>query len=579
MQNKLLIKGIIFLLLNTALFTTVSPATAQESPQDSIRKTLPTLTGQARLQALTDLHSLAAAGDDANVELAALYSLIAEANKQGNADFEGHARLKLIFCYYNYNMLDSLELKLPEQLKFMAKHEQWDYYYNAWEAKVEKLLYADKNQTALREAQLMYNDAKTRNSNYGLGVSTHTLGIIYQTLQRYDLAEKSFYEAIERLKKEEDISLRLNTYNTLCETLDADQKYTQMLPVAKEWEVTIDDYKRRAEAKGITPMLNGRYLYCYLAQTVAHFTTGQNDKAEYYLKKAEECAKGRKAISQLKLLHVKTRHLEYLQQYDKAIACADTNYRMVIDFNDSISALTVLENKARILLKAGKGMDAATTYAHVMATKDSLRNLDMAAQLDELRTIYEVDKLTLKNQITTNRLHFALIFGALLLVAVILYIIYTRRLRQKNRVLYDTIIQSQKAQEQLYETHTQAADESLAEHETLFRKLCQLMNDEKPFTDPQIKRDDLAAKLGTNRTYLSDSIKQCANGETFSEYLNRYRLRHAAIVLGNNPDMPVNEVSDISGFNSRSTFNRLFLDHYGMSPSEYRAISKEKIIR
>ena len=105
-------KTTIKLLLSYILTLSVSYVFAI-SPQDSIRALLPTLKGEERLQALTDLHSIAAMGDDANQELAALYALIAEANSQGNADFEGHARLKLIFCYYNYNMPDSVEQALP----------------------------------------------------------------------------------------------------------------------------------------------------------------------------------------------------------------------------------------------------------------------------------------------------------------------------------------------------------------------------------------------------------------------------------------------------------------------------------
>lgn len=562
-----------------AIYTLVAPrvfATESITPEDSIKRILPTLKGEARLQALTDLHSYAAMGDDADKELATLYALIAEANSQRNADFEGHARLKLIFCYYNYNMLDSINLALPEQLEFMAKHEQWDYYYNSWEAKVERFLYANKNQTALKEAQQMYNDAKARSNNYGLGVSAHTLGIIYQTLQRYELAEKSFYEAIERLKKEDDISLRLNTYNTLCETLDANQKYSQMLPITNEWEATIDDYKRRMEERGVTPKLNGRYLYCYLAQTVAHFQTGNTSKAKHYLNLAEECAKGRKLIAQFKLLHIKMRYFEHLQQYDEAIAYADTNYQMVLSFGDSISALTILENKARILRKAGRGMDAALTYERVMVAKDSLRNLDMAAQLDELRTMYEVDKLILEKKISRTQLAIVLTISGFLLLILLGYIAYSVRLKRKNRILYEKIRRIQQVENQAEQEFKSIPEDTLSKEQILFRALNNLLTEKQHFTNPKLGRKELADLLGTNTTYLAEAIKTCANGMTVTEYLNRIRLIQAGNMLIETPQLPVDAVGDDCGFTSRSTYYRLFRDYYGMSPTEFRNIAKEK---
>ena len=91
-----------------------------------------------------------------------------------------------------------------------------------------------------------------------------------------------------------------------------------------------------------------------------------------------------------------------------------------------------------------------------------------------------------------------------------------------------------------------------------------------------MKKDDVVNILNTNRTYLSDAVRVCCDGITFSEFINRYRLRYAATLLTTNEDLNINEVGDESGFNSRSTYNRLFRNYYGMSPSEFRAIAKEK---
>jgi len=587
MIHSSLTKLVVILLLIFSLCTKNTFAEHQ-SPQDSIRKILPSLSGGNRLQALADILAHIAMGDDIDAELEALNDLRMEANKQGNVEIEGLARLKQIFCFYNYNMFDSLETVLPKHLEFMAKNGQWDYYYNGWEAKVEKLLYANQTQTALKETQLMYDDAKARDNNYGLGVSAHTLGIIYQTLQRYELAEKSFDEAINRLSKEEDISLLLNTYNTLCETLDASWKFEKMLNIADAWKVTIDDYKRRAEERGITPMLNGRYLYCYLALTIANFETGNTIQAERYLKISEECAKGRSMIAQFKLLHIQTRFFEHLGQYEKAIAIADTNYNRVISFGDSISALTVLENKARILRKAGKGIESALVYEEVMQRKDSLRNLEFAGQLDELRTIYEVDKLELEAEKSRLKLknsrNLAALFStlALVLAGFALVILFNqKKLKEKNRSLYHQITEQRKLLEKsVPDTPKSIVEETVEgagiENNELMERLNALMRSEQSYTQAGITRKAVADMLNTNETYLFEAIKKCYN-LTWGEYLNVLRLDHARDMLATpNCDLTIEAVAIDSGFGSRNTFYRLFRERFGLTPVEFRNLACEK---
>ena len=543
---------------------------------DSIRMQMKHLTGEHLLQAHSNLCRLAAGEDSIDNELAVLRAYINEANKQNDVEAEGQARSMQMMCYYNYDMVDSLKSALPDNLAFMGKHGLWDHYYNSWNTLVEMYIYDDNLQTALLEADKMYADAKENKSNYGIGVSAYCMGSIYQTMQRFEEAKQSLEESVDALTKEEDISLLLSAYNALGETLDGLGQYEELRSVALKWKTVLDNYKQKAEALGYTPSLNGRYLYCTLAAIVAEIETAQYDKAAELLSEAEVFVKGRNMISRYKFLQIQARYYAATKQYNKAIASNEENMAILISAGDSVSLLTVELQQAELLLAAGQHKKAAELYKDIIPRKDKLRNYELAIQLDELRTVYEVDKLTLKNKITTNRLYFLLVSSSLLLIVVILYIIYTRRLRRKNRILFDKFIQSQKKEEKISIAKEEIELEKLSNEEILYNKLKELMQNEHLYKNHKLKRDDISIRHNTNRTYLADAVKQCGDGVTFSEFINHYRLRHAATLLSTNIKLNINEVAEESGFNSRSTYNRLFLDYYGMSPSEFRAIAKEK---
>ena len=79
---------------------------------------------------------------------------------------------------------------------------------------------------------------------------------------------------------------------------------------------------------------------------------------------------------------------------------------------------------------------------------------------------------------------------------------------------------------------------------------------------------DLAKELGTNTTYISACINR-ETGASFNDLVNGYRIRHALDLLAANPQMPVTQVADLSGFSSYSSFLRSFRQFTGKTPTEY----------
>ena len=83
----------------------------------------------------------------------------------------------------------------------------------------------------------------------------------------------------------------------------------------------------------------------------------------------------------------------------------------------------------------------------------------------------------------------------------------------------------------------------------------------------------MAQLLGTNYNLLADAIRECANGQSIGDFIDEWRLRHAAKLLAETEDS-IGLVMSASGFVSRSHFNTLFRERFKMTPSEYRKATK-----
>ena len=97
-------------------------------------------------------------------------------------------------------------------------------------------------------------------------------------------------------------------------------------------------------------------------------------------------------------------------------------------------------------------------------------------------------------------------------------------------------------------------EEAIREH-PLTQRLRTLVEDEQLFLQPDLKLDDLARKLGTNRTYLLRAIKVDL-GMSFSEYINRQRIRYANNLMAQHPNWNKADIAGRVGYSSLSTFYR-----------------------
>jgi AraC-like DNA-binding protein len=104
--------------------------------------------------------------------------------------------------------------------------------------------------------------------------------------------------------------------------------------------------------------------------------------------------------------------------------------------------------------------------------------------------------------------------------------------------------------------------------EELKERLCNVLEREKLYLNPDIRVGDLAERLYTNKSYLAQTIKIKMN-KNFCQLIHFYRVREAMRIYAQNPDLTITQLCRRVGFNSMTTFNTAFGRNTGFTPAEW----------
>jgi AraC-like DNA-binding protein len=109
-----------------------------------------------------------------------------------------------------------------------------------------------------------------------------------------------------------------------------------------------------------------------------------------------------------------------------------------------------------------------------------------------------------------------------------------------------------------------------ASNDDLMHKICALMESQKLYLNSDLKLNDMADALNTNRNVISSYINS-QHGCSFSQFVSGYRIDHAKDLMRRQPDIKVSEVWMASGFSTETSFFRTFKAVTGMTPNEFKS--------
>jgi AraC-like DNA-binding protein len=142
-----------------------------------------------------------------------------------------------------------------------------------------------------------------------------------------------------------------------------------------------------------------------------------------------------------------------------------------------------------------------------------------------------------------------------------------RRMRGKLSLSgeVDTWEQNQaQTQPSLADAIFNVSNESWSEN-SIMGRFQRLMRDEQLYLQPGLSLQDVAQKLGTNKTYVSKLVNNTFN-MGFPELLNILRVDYAEHYIMLHKDAKQSQIAEACGFFSASSFNNTFKHVTGMTP-------------
>ena len=105
--------------------------------------------------------------------------------------------------------------------------------------------------------------------------------------------------------------------------------------------------------------------------------------------------------------------------------------------------------------------------------------------------------------------------------------------------------------------------------DVVLERLDDLMDEDKIFIDDELTLQKLSELLMISSHQLS-KILNTKRKINFRTLVNTYRIKEAMNQMSDHPDKTILEIALASGFNSKSSFNGVFMKTTGFTPSDYR---------
>ena len=565
--------------------------TSTASNIDSLVAMLPHLRDTAKLDALNSLINLSI-GLAAESHYMLMY--LEEAQNQKNVRAEGWALTALARIYFSQFDTDSVFVYGKKAISFNREHKQYNFMFYAKRTVIRRYEHDGQILTAFREAQEAYEEAKKLQEKLPMALMLGIIANIYHTIGQYEEAMRYMTESVElasQIRKKNELFMFENYIFLayMCRYLDRPK---EVLRYSDSIEATI----KRIHTEKPSVKLQRLVFQNEYHRAIAYASLNRSERSLQSIRKAEEVFDTRwiERNSYFGVI-LNAMYGAYFHSIGERLSALD-HYSKLLEYykthcsEDGIHHTK--KNMAQIYFEMGDHKTAAEMCGQMMRRKEELNKMQFYAQLNEFRTIYELDKAQLESHRRSEAIRqqqFVITGQTIAFLALMMIAASTAWSRKKiaevNHGLYRQIEEQYRLEKELEKKnrYIQVLEKSEKigkwekdEDEEMLESLKNIMKDQLLFTNCELKLKDVVEKTGINEKVLQNCIKN-KTGMNFSEYINNMRLLYAReLLLEKGKRMTVEAIARDSGFKSRNTFYNLFREKFGANPGKMVKISQKQ---
>lgn len=306
-----------------------------------------------------------------------------------------------------------------------------------------------------------------------------------------------------------------------------------------------------------------------------------------YTKKAQDCYEKLKLTKYSKTADGIGLGVQYLVnsgQYAEALRCIKNKKKHMQEYHSTVTYYYIkvlLRNEFKCYYNLNMYKEATRSAHENMVMADSLRAREKKDYVRAVKKVFadrDIQLQLIKHEQKAETSQIVILLATILVVALGLLLAisirYNNILRRKDRANLAAMEELRKLYNERTRQHTDtiAVDENEDDDED--RKMFVVIYNEiitrKLYLKPGFSRDDAISIVPMSMKQFSALFQKYSTG--FVSFVNNLRLEHSLELIRSNQEYTIEGIALDSGFSNRQTFHRLFVEKYGMTPTEYKRL-------